>query len=384
IFTRSLRLNSEMEFNNIHIHSIIPSNLTANNNILLCGNAFTIGEGVTMTKDDNTIYPCIIGGYTTNSTYDSNIVVKGGTWQSIYGGGFSGTFAGDSYIEISNATVIDTLTTGSRSGTFSGNGTLVIDLRGNKTVSAGTFDANPTLLVDEGYEGILVGGTYLQRIPSETFDTVYVDGTGATADAFTTFAEAFVSLSDGGTVVVCGDTTTQGVITLPEGDIVITSKNGAVLNISADLSFEKTVSDTSVTFDLPVNASDANIYGGFTNFTFTENFAVNGTLSFFGGVDVSALEDNADAITEEEYAVTVNGGTFENFALGNHRYEYKHMVGSIAAPVTLNVNGGTFNSSFSVSGMAIIADDVTLNISGGTLTVPYTFAAVWAPLTPMV
>lgn len=370
IFARSLNINTDVEFENIHIHCIIPSNLTANNSILVRGNTFTVGEGVTMTKDENAIYPTIIGGYTTNTTYDSHIVVKGGAWQNIYGGGFSGTFAGDSYVEVSNATVVGTLSAGSRSGTFSGTGTLVLDLRGNKTVSASSFDANPTLLVDEGYEGVLVGGTYLQRLPSEVFDKVYVDGTGATADAYTTFAEAFASISEGATVVVVGDTTASGTVTLPAGDIVITSENGAVLTIEAGLSFVKTAPETTLTLDLAVNANDAKIFGGFTNVTFTENFTVSGTLDFFGGVDVSALENNADAITEEEYEITVNGGTFANFALGNYRYEYKHMVGSLAAPVTLTVNGGTFNSSFSVSGMAIIADDVTLNISGGTFNCP--------------
>jgi len=370
IFARSLNINTDVEFENIHIHCIIPSNLTANNSILVRGNEFTVGEGVTMTKDDNAIYPTIIGGYTTNTTYDSHIVVKGGAWQNIYGGGFSGTFSGDSYVEVSNATIVGTLSVGNRTGTFAGNGTLVLDLRGNKTVSAASFDANPTILVDEGYEAVLSNGTYLQREPIVA-DVIYVDGTGNTEGAYTSLAEAIVAYT-GGEIVVCGDTTVSGELFVPEKekDIVISSKNGAVLTLSANVSFAKNTNDTSVIFNLPVKANDAKIFGGFRNVTFTENFSVDGKLDFFGGVDTSALTENADAITEKEYTVTVNGGIFENFALGSYRYEYKHMVGSIAATVTLNVNGGTFNSSFSVSGMAIIADNVTLNITGGTFNCP--------------
>ncbi len=370
IFARSMTLNTDIEFKNIHIHCIIPSNLTANNNILARGNKFIVCEDVTMTKDEDAIYPTVVGGYTSATTYDSYIVIKSGAWQNIYGGGFSNTFAGNSYVEVSNTTVVGTISTGNRAGTFSGNGTLVIDLRGDKTVSATSFSENPTILVDEGYEAVLSNGTYLQREPIVA-DVIYVDGTGNTEGAYTSLAEAIVAYT-GGEIVVCGDTTVSGELFVPEKekDIVISSKNGAVLTLSANVSFAKNTNDTSVTFNLPVKANDAKIFGGFRNVTFTENFSVDGKLDFFGGVDTSALTENADAITEKEYTVTVNGGTFENFALGSYRYEYKHMVGSIAAPVTLNVNGGTFNSSFSVSGMAIIADNVTLNITGGTFNCP--------------
>ncbi|MBQ9427983.1 MAG: hypothetical protein IJU41_00410, partial [Clostridia bacterium] len=147
IFARSLRVNTELEFDNIHIHSIIPSNLSAVNNILCGGNTITVGAGVTVTKDASAIYPNIIGGLDTNSAYDTHITVKGGTWQNIYGGGYSNTFSGNSYVTVSGATVLGRLTASSRAGSFTGTPSLTLDLRGGKTVTAGSFDASPALLV---------------------------------------------------------------------------------------------------------------------------------------------------------------------------------------------------------------------------------------------
>ena len=212
---------------------------------------------------------------------------------------------------------------------------------------------------------------HVLRLPEDAVVTVYVDGTGNTVGAYSDFAEAVESIAAcGGTIVVCGDTTVSGTINILANAIEITSEKDAVLTIGDDLSIVKGADSASITFDLPVKASGTKIFGGFANVTFAENFTVDGELDFYGGVDATALTVNEDAVTETAYAVTVKNGTFHNFAAGNYRSEYDDTVGALAAPVSVTVEGGVFNDSFSVSGMSILADDATLSIRGGTFNCP--------------
>lgn len=390
IFARSLRLNCEVEFKNIHIHSIIPSNLSAVNNILACGNKITVGDGVTMTHDDGTLYPCIIGGRDANTTYDSHIIVKGGTWQNIYGGGYSGTFAGNSTVEVSNATVIGTLTAGSRSGTFSGTGTLTLDLRGNKTVTAGTFAGTPTCLVDEGYEAVLVGNTYLQRLPVDmTPKTVYLDGTGKTEGAYTTFAEALASMPGGGTIVVCGDIYVNNAVTLATGgEILITSvydgedytdsaaiKVANNIELGCDVTFKDVVLEKAATGDDYIFANghalviDEGVY--------CRNVLATRYITLVGGAQSGTLE--ADS------SVTVKSGYFRNIFGGNHNGTFKgtSTVNFLGGYVDNMVAGGTFMGNFEGTSTVNVGGDavVVYSASGsgvqggncGSGNDPYTF-----------
>ena len=70
--------------------------------------------------------------------------------------------------------------------------------------------------------------------------TVYLDGTGATKDAYTTLSAALSALPDGGTVVLTGDTVIEKETTLPKsGAVVITSKhNGKDHTADASLQIE--------------------------------------------------------------------------------------------------------------------------------------------------
>ncbi|MBQ8837337.1 MAG: hypothetical protein IJ002_07525 [Clostridia bacterium] len=226
---------------------------------------------------------------------------------------------------------------------------------------------------------------------AEETQTVYA--TGSLVEAVEKLGGA------GGTVVLANDITVSGDITVPEqsGNLTITSENGAKLIVSGSLIFEKNTNDNVITLDVPVAASDAVIYGGFNSVTFTENFTVNGTLDFYGGLynvesDNGATTSRAryyyaqnQLITAElPYDITVNGGTFRNFMGGNYRLGYSSLLGSIAAPITVTINGGTFGTgvsydadtalkidkAFSISGMSILADDATLTINGGTFNTP--------------
>ncbi|MBQ4556980.1 MAG: hypothetical protein IJA60_04975, partial [Clostridia bacterium] len=214
----SLKLGSDTEFDNIEL-------VCANKSwgaILACGNKLTMGEGVT-TSIENTanraisIYGGDTGSVTTD--YDTHLVIKGGEWRMIFGGHHNGTFGGNSTVEVSSVTVTNKLSAKCEVGTFNGDATLIADLRGNKTVTSANYLETPTFLVDDGYEVVLNGNTYMQNKVMLPSDTVYVDGTGATDGAYLTLEKGIsMLLEDGGTVIVCGDTTVgtaNEMLTLP-------------------------------------------------------------------------------------------------------------------------------------------------------------------------
>ena len=232
---------------------------------------------------------------------------------------------------------------------------------------------------------------------------VYVadGGTGDGATAATPCGSLTTAVSalggKGGTVVFVGDVTVPAQITLPEqsGDLTFTAEGGARLVQKQRITFAKNTNDNVITFDLPVYAAASSpvaVFGSFNSITFTENFTVTKAATgsgfwFYGGVytaEASKGGVNADYITELPYAITVKNGTFDRFSGGNLRPDGHCLVGAIAAPLTITIEGGTFGATgtydvesnnqqyngFSVSGQMILADDATLNITGGTFHVP--------------
>ena len=215
-----------------------------------------------------------------------------------------------------------------------------------------------------------------------------------------TFVDAVNALEGkGGTVTITSNTTVANGTVIPEqsGDLTIVAANGAKLTIAGTLQFEKNTNDNVITLDLPVVANESVIYGGFNSVTFGENFAVSGTLDFYGGFYNVESTDGATTTTPEyyyaqnkiitcelPYDIVVNAGTFRHFMGGNYRLGYSSLLGSIAAPITVTINGGTFGTgvsydadtalkidkAFSISGMSILADDATLTINGGTFNTP--------------
>ena len=223
--------------------------------------------------------------------------------------------------------------------------------------------------------------------------TVYVaegatgNGQGA-SDAMGSITDAYASLTNGGEIVVLGAYNLPAV-TFPEvnGDVKI---SGDSLTLLGDVKFEKNTNSNTVTLDLPVTSTaGATIFGGFNSIVFGEKFAVSGTVDFYGGVEAAPgtqgehdanYELNGTMVTELPYSITVKNGTFGAFAGGNLR-EYNNtsdnaykghtdLFGSIAAPLTITIEGGTFNDSFSLSGMSFLADNATLTVNGGTFNCP--------------
>lgn len=203
----------------------------------------------------------------------------------------------------------------------------------------------------------------------------------------------------GGTVTITENVTVADGTVIPEqaGDLTIVATGNGKLTLKGTLQFEKNTNENVIMLDLPVVADESVIYGGFNSVTFGTNFAVKGTLDFYGGFyNVESTDGSTTNKPEYYYAqnklltaelpydIVVNAGTFRHFAGGNYRLGFSSLLGSIAAPVTITVNGGTFGTgvsydantalkidqAFSISGHSILADDATLTINGGTFNTP--------------
>lgn len=371
IFARSLRLNTALEFADIHIHSIIPQNLSAVNNIICSGNTLTVGAGVTVTKDEDALYPAIIGGQDANTTYASHLVICGGTWQNVWGGGYSGTFAGTSSVEATNATVVGTLTAGSRGGTFSGTGTLTLDLRGGKTVKAGAFAANPTLLTDEGYEGVLIGDTYMERLPvDKTPKTLYLDGTGKTEGAYTSLSAALADMPGGGTLVVCGDVNISSAVTIStEGQLLITSvyededyTDHAVIRVGANISLGCPVTFRDVVLD-KVTSGNAYIFANGNRLVidegvFCRNNLASNYIILVGGAQSGRFVGNSEITVKSGFFRNIHGGNLNGTFVGNSTVNF------LGGFVDNMITGGTFMGNFEGDATVNIGGDAVMFYSG--------------------
>ncbi len=237
--------------------------------------------------------------------------------------------------------------------------------------------------------------------------TVYVatdaTGTGETAENAVSSLKKAIALLDGkgGEIVLCNSVFVQTDIVIPEqeGDLTITAQGfGKLVFSGSTITFEKNTNANVITLDVPLKmgSKGAVLFGGFNSVVFTENFSVDGTLDFYGGIDtpealssnvtylVSNITSNKATVTELPYSITVNGGTFRTFVGGSYRDFANMHIGSIAAPIEIVINAGTFgeavsfaadsalknDTAFSISGQSILADDATLTINGGIFHAP--------------
>ncbi len=199
-------------------------------------------------------------------------------------------------------------------------------------------------------------------------ETVYLDGTGATVDAETDFATAFAALSDGGTLVVCGDTTfgtdSTGV-TLPaaNGKVTITGANGATLTMARSLTINSEVEFNNINF-CAAHASNGNIIANGNPITFGEN--VNVTAS--GGRYPTIIGGAASGTLTSDSHVTVKSGTFYAIYGGNFAgtFNGNSVVDILGGTVTSTVAGGNLNGNFKGSATVNIGGDATVNYNSST------------------
>ena len=183
--------------------------------------------------------------------------------------------------------------------------------------------------------------------------TVYVadggigDGTSAASPLGSMSAALKAVGTNGGEIVVCGAVKVSGTLTIPEtsGDLTIRATDGGSLTVAASIYLTKNTNDNVVTLDLPVTFSGSvthYIYGNYNSVTFGKNFEAittgNYAVNFYGGY----LNGATNGITTLPYDIVVENGTFDVFAGGNYRATISDNVGSIAAPISITINGGTF------------------------------------------
>ncbi|MBQ4274888.1 MAG: hypothetical protein IJB94_08005, partial [Clostridia bacterium] len=372
----SLKLGSDTEFDNIEL-------VNANKSwgaILACGHELTMGEGVTTSiENTNNRAIAIYGGDTGSVTtdYDAHIVLKGGTWRSVYGGHHTGMFGGNSTVEVSNVTMTHKLSAKNETGTFNGEATLIADLRGNKTVTSASYLEIPTFLVDDGYEAVLDGTTYKQVPSAQVVDTVYVDGIGTAENTYATLEEAIAALPmDGGKVIVCSDTIAvlQGATkTLPE-------KNGTVLIEGSDPSVKITLrgwlilgsattfSNLTLYTDLDANIA---IYANGNLLTVEENVLTaraDGArwIRLFGGTRGQDTEYDTHLVVKAGTYRDIFGGSDWQNITGSSVIELSNTAVELKVTNAGNVGGG--------KGYVTGTHELILDLRGGKTVSAATFA----------
>ena len=252
------------------------------------------------------------------------------------------------------------------------------------------------------YSQIAAQFDVVSDLETESLNTVYVRdggaGTGQSQDSpLGSFSSAVAALDGkGGSIIVCGKLSVRTKTTVPEqsGDLTITATNGGYISLSQRLQFAQNTNDNVITLNLPLDVS-ANyacfMFGGFNNIVFGDRFDVTGSggssasLNFYGGVHAGEVDSNEQCTTELPYSIMVKNGVFGRFSGGNLRTNTDQYVGSIAAPISITIDGGTFGAegtyedalapnksfeAFNVSGMGILADNASLTIRGGTFNTP--------------
>ena len=367
--------------NNLEIDDITLVNGNSSSgygNIIMRGNALTIGENVICEKTGG-YYLTIYGGRASGThSSDPHIVLKGGTFRRVFGGNSSGTFTGNPVIEIYGATVNGnikecekatfegTMTVKLYSGATVGgtvNGdSITVDLTDKGVVNINSFATAPTTIVPEGYRLVVNGSEYsVEEIPAEAAPTtVYVDGTGATEGAYTDFAEAVAALKDGGTVIVSGDTTigtSSAGVTLTQigGDLKIVGENGAKLTIARAVNFLNNVEiDNIILVNGSTNASYGSVIIRGNNLTIGENVtcekAGNYYLSIYGG--------RASGTHAGEPHIIIKSGTFRRVFGGNS-------VGTFNGNPVIEIYGATVEGNIKEGDGAALNGEMTVILYGG-------------------
>ena len=327
---RTFKLLSEVEFDNIELVSTSGTY----GFVYAQGNKLTIGENVITSKTDGAKWLSVLGGMSSGTVdYNSHLVIKAGTYNVVYGGNNQGTFNGTATVEVSNVTVIGTLSAMNYSGTFNGTSTIIIDLRSNKTVSAGKYkeDEIPVILVDDGYEAILTDGTYSQseiKEPEAEPKTVYVDGTGKTEGAYTSIEAALSEMPGGGTVVISGNTVISSATVLPEtAAVTFTSvydgkdyTDTAALQISANVTLGADTTFENIIIERVKNA-DGNYYIAAAGHKLViEESAI--FLNYTGYQWLSIVGGTLSGTHNGGSHLVIKGGHFRNVFGGNYKGEF--------------------------------------------------------------
>ncbi len=383
--------------------------------IYASGHSLTFESSVTTEPNATTgRYFTLFAGGTAGATVNGgNLTLCGGTWHCLYAGNYSGTMTGDVDILIDGATFVGdvqsignlsassvskanvnftmhsgTLTTlGGTSGQYTVTlaGGTVETLKINATVAPaisgsvtiGEYTGTVTTSAPEGYEVVVTEGVYTVREKQEvdmTPKTVYLDGTGATAGAYTSLSAALSDMPGGGTIILSGDTEITAATTLPATkEVVITSVYGeedyretAALKFHANLTLggDTIFRDVVIERAKPTSGNIFLIAAG-NALTMDEGVICLNYTTFQW---ITLVAGNYNAALNGDTHITVKSGHFRNVFGGNY---YGTMTGDSYVDITGGifdnaVTGGSFNGDFTGDTHVLFGGEAALITSGGT------------------
>jgi len=362
-----LVLSGAYTFEDINIHN---NSTTKGFEIFARGYTLTMEETVTCTSAGGSLcYPVLYGGKRMGAqTTDTHLVVKGGTWRSIFGGNFSKAVTANTVVDFTGGTVLYTIAGGSYTGDVTGNATLniggsaVVEHNSISGIPGGVVGANGgdgNTYAFTGNVAINIGGN--AKIYSNVFgvsrrDKVTVNGD--IAIDISGNAEVHRYIYGGG---YFGNATTV------KNGITVTVRENAKQYAPQDISIPYLCAGPqqgTVTGNVKVVVADnAYIGGSVCGAGYKGTVVGNSTAEITGGT----VNNNFTAGTAMG---TVNGNTYTN-ALGGK-------IGTGASTANdLRGNGGYTSETVKgkVTGTAAIvldgsavAGDVTLGGAAGTVT----------------
>ncbi|MBQ7171487.1 MAG: hypothetical protein IJR89_04340 [Clostridia bacterium] len=195
-------------------------------------------------------------------------------------------------------------------------------------------------------------------------DTVYLDGTGATAGAYTDITSAFNALpASGGTVVVTGDTTVgtkSAGVTLPtkSGKVTIRGEGNVTLNIARSLTLGGELQIRDIHLHSASGNTNGNLIAKGKKFTLgpgltTSNASGASVFAIFGGAASGTVTYHTD--------VTVLGGTYRAIYAGSYNGT---LNGTSSLTLSNAVCTGTVSAG-NFQGTCNATKSITVDLRGG-------------------
>ena len=232
---------------------------------------------------------------------------------------------------------------------------------------------------------VMLAAAMLALGASAAGKTVYLSGDGDDArdgasykTTVKTFERAYALLGDaGGKIVLCGTVNTGASYTMPasKGTVTITATDGEKTFPLGKIVFGTTLTLGGDTiFDrVTLSTATGTLACGGHNAILGKNLTTVGSMILVGGYNVPEDATVAEASINRDYTITVNGGDFTYFRVGNRRIAGKSPFGSISGNATFIVNDGHFTArddnanQSAAAGMNEQTGNVSVIINGGRI-----------------
>lgn len=304
------------------------------NTKISCNRFFANGHTLKFTGNDNAIITGdLFGGHATDEVASTNIIIEGGTFGWINGGGRNGSVTGECYLKISG----DPTIVGNVFGGSNQKGTTVGSTR--VEISGGTFK-DPS---DQHFGGAIFAG-----------------GWGCTVTGNTSI------IATGGTMGNLYGGCSQGSV---EGSTYV-EVNGATLDGGTDNQFHNPANIYGGGFgdDYSDDGYDANVGKVGSTKVLVKNFTPGtGGVMLYGGGLYAGVTSNTD--------VTIENGTFKQVCGGSHTESNAgtQYQGTVGGDVNVLVKGGEIASLGAardqIPGQPVgVGGNMNLTIEGGEIT----------------